>query len=133
MLLDSPGLQFTTGCVRINPAGDLKAVDETFWYDGQTIKGHILSLVGTAPMTHIMGTSWKAVETSSLAAYSVLPFVTLIHRPADYPATATAGASVTSNAAVRSSSVTGSWDVMGILFSVTVLGMVLGAAIILPV
>ena len=68
--------------------------------------------------------------TSSLVAYSVLPFATFIHKPADYPATAMAAA--TSNAAVRISSKKGSWDAMGVLV-VTILGMTLGAAIVLPV
>lgn len=108
--------KITTGCARLLPPEDLKALNQTFWYDGQTVAFPVLSLVSTAPMTDVMTTSWKAVETSSLAAYSLMPFVTLIHKPADYPATATAGASATSNAAVRSSSATGLWDVMDFFF-----------------
>jgi hypothetical protein len=127
-----PDYKITTGCENIIPPADITAVNQTFWYDGQTIKGQVYTPVGTTPMTLTMTTSWQAVETSSLAAYSVLPFVTLIHKPADYSVTATAGALATSNAAIRSSSLSGSWDVIGILLSVTALSMILGAAIILP-
>lgn len=123
--------------MQIIPTGDIKAVNQTFCYDRQTVVGPILSLVATAPMTHLMTTSWKAVETNSRAAYPALPFVPFIHKAADCletpTATATVGASATSNAAFILSSEKGSWDVLGFLLSVTVLDMLLGAAIILPV
>jgi hypothetical protein len=126
-----PDYKFTTGCERFIPTADLSAIDRTFWYDGQTIVASVYTLIGTVPLTQTITVTFNGTGTSSLVAYSVLPFVTLIHKPADYEATATAAATTTSNAAVRLSSATGSWDVTGIVFSVTVLSMVLGAAIIL--
>lgn len=126
-----PDYKFTTGCENGYPTGDLSAVDRTFWYDGQTIEASVYTLVGTVPLTQTMAVTFEASYTSTLVAYSVLPFVTMIHKPADYSAVATSAGTATSNAAVRLSSTTGSWDVTGIFFAVTVLSMVLGAAIIL--
>lgn len=126
-----PDYKFTTGCERIIPTADLSAVDRTFWYDGQTIVASVYTLVGIVPLDQTTTVTFNGTGTSSLVAYSVLPPVTLIHKPADYEATVTAAATATSNAALRLPSATGKCDVMGIVFSVTVLSMVLGAAIIL--
>jgi hypothetical protein len=126
-----PDYKFTTGCENEIPTADISAVDRTFWYDGQTIVASIYTLVGSVPLTQTLAVTFQEAYTSSLVAYSVLPFVTMIHKPADYSAVATAAATATSNTAVRLSSTTGSWGVVGIFFSVTVLSMVLGAAIVL--
>lgn len=125
-----PDYKISTVCIDYVPSGDLQAVNQTFWYYGQTVVGKLYSLTGSVSLTDTQVVTFSPSQTSTLVAYSVLPFATFIHKPADYPATATAAA--TSNAAVRMSSMKGSWDVMGILV-VSILGMALGAAIVLPV
>lgn len=86
-----PDYKISIGCENPIPTEDLGAVNHTFWYDGQTVVGQVYTLTGSVPLTQTSITTWPASEASHLVAYSVLHFVTFIHKPTDFPATATAG------------------------------------------
>lgn len=123
-----PTVTPTSACERFYPEGDLTLISETYWYDGVTVVGEIVSLIATSPATSTRTYSISPEQFDSfLVAVSVEPMVTMIHKEEDVKA----GTAATSNAAIRLGS-RSSWDGIGGVAAVCALGMVLGAAIIVP-
>ena len=114
--------------MRVIPNGDITEVPATYWYDGVTVTGEIISITGTTPI-EASTTTFSASETSKLVGITVGPIITLLHKPSDLSST---GPSSTSNAATRLGTKSTTWDGLSAVFGLSALGMVLGAAIILP-
>ncbi|KAJ5682740.1 hypothetical protein N7462_005905 [Penicillium macrosclerotiorum] len=132
-----PEYKISTGCKNIIPNEDLANITRTFWYYGVTAVGEVKNLVSTAPITSTSYITWHANATSQLQAYSVVPIVTLVHQTSDVKAAGTGPASTdseaTGNSAKRTALVPNVWDGIGAIFAIALLGIALGAVIILPV
>lgn len=118
----------TTACMRVIPQGDVTEVSATYWYDGVTVTGNIFSITGTTPI-ETSTTTFATTEASELVGVTIGPIITLVHKLSDLSSTSP---SSTSNAATRLGSKLTAWDGLSAVLGVSVLGMILGAAIILP-
>lgn len=122
-----PTVTPTTACARFYPEGDLTLISETYWYDGVTVVGEIESVIATSPATSTRVITFSSDAIESFIAVSVEPMVTMVHKEGDVKA----GAAATTNAAMRLGS-RSSWDGIGGVGAVCLIGAILGAAIVIP-
>lgn len=121
-----PDYKVSTACEVVMPGDDFSIISTTYLFDGTMVTGALETITATHPMsTHQFTLTGTA--TSGIAAVTVAPFVTLVHKPTDI------ASSSTSNAAARLSSVPSFSEHVFVPFlSVWMVGMTLGAAIVLP-
>ena len=118
-----PDYAVTTACARFFPDDDIGVITATYLRGGTTVTGRSAIITATHPMSTRRFTL-TGTATSGIEGITFAPFVTLVHQPTDIS---------TSNAAARLSSVPlfGGHGVVAAL-SVWMVGMILGAAVVLP-
>lgn len=127
-----PDYKVSTACEIIMPGSDFGTVSTTYLFDGTMVTG----ASGTITATHPMATqqlTLTGTATSGIAAITIVPFATLVHKPSDLAPSSTSDAASTSNAAARlgSAPLFGGIDVAAVLL-VWMAAMTLGAAIVMP-
>lgn len=121
-----PDYKVSTACEVIIPNNDFGTVTTTYLFDGTVVTGPNGTIAATHPMSTRQLTLTRTA-TSDITAVTIVPFVTLVHKPSDL------APSSTSNAAVRQGSAPsfGGIDVAAVLL-VWMAAATLGAAIVMP-
>lgn len=142
-----PDYKPSVGCFEVIPNEDLGTVTKTATVNGTTQHYPVQTLVGTAPMTSKVTTTFEETDLSTLIGVTWVPMVTMVYREAENTSlgpgiSATTAGSVTSRDSTGTSASTSnaaaravhqsSWNGFLPVLGVSAAAVALGAAILLP-